>query len=1106
MNNHDPARIHPARHGRRRWLALLAGTSLIATVSAQNVSLYSFSSGTGTTLDPMSGASTLLGANQDDNASAVTNIGFSFNYEGTNYTQFSINSNGGLKLGGTPIGGSAINFNLTSNPLVLLPYSGDGTTANGSVTTVLTGTSPNQVRVVQWNAGMDYNVSSANILYQVWLHEGTNAIEFRYGPGAPTGTNSGGMQVAITGATATNYLNVLSNLTASSSSTTQFSTSTANGWPGNGTILTFSPPAPCTVPTPGNTVASVTSGCPGLITALSLSTSTAGSGVSYQWESSPDGSSWSPIGGAISATYTTGALNTTTWYQCQVTCATGPATVASTPVQITVSEPAMSYYTYAGTLVTENFNSWTNRCSTGDVPNGATSGYWRNYPSFGPGTWRAGNTTTGNSGWSDTGGGTGVATSTTVTSNPNALAVTQPAARFHSRQGSSVVGTLDFYVNMSAATGAEKLRFEYINAFGPGSLGVYISTNGGANFTQVGSTLTSTSSNWAVQEFTIGSTSATTVIRLQGTAGVSAGSGNDLGVDNFRIIPAITCVAPTAPTASVTGPGSVNIGWTCASCTGDFYVEYKNASFTPGTGATAGGGTVAGPFTSSPATLSGLPVGNYTAYVRRDCGGGNGFSENVGPVTFGIVNGDFCANAIDLSTASHADWTVVANTTGASNDYTSSACASQPGPDVVLFHDVAPGATLSLGLWSSSNRMSVAYGSVCPGTTNLACSSAGYFTVGGSVQDIDGFPTLIWTNNGCQTERIHVLADGTSTGGEVYIFNYAYTPAAGPFCPAVTGIAVNTVNTGTGAGLSWNATCSGNVIVEYGPAGFTPGTGASANGGTAVPVSGTSTTLSGLDLDTPYDVYVRQDCGGGTFSANGSATSFTLHNGDDCSRVLALIGESGSLTLNTTGANNDISVCGAGNTGGDLVLSYVVQPGYGIYFASAPSAPYSGQVRIAYGNACPGGTEVYCQAGAVDQFWLNETGDVQTVYLIQDGTDEGSTTVEWSYFPACALLDTDGDGINDCDDSCPELPGGVGDPCTIGGNPGTISEGCTCVAAACTGNQAVVVIRTDANGSQTTWQIQDAFAFTVASGGPYTGQDNTVISTNVCLPTTFGSC
>ena len=57
-----------------------------------------------------------------------------------------------------------------------------------------------------------------------------------------------------------------------------------------------------------------------------------------------------------------------------------------------------------------------------------------------------------------------------------------------------------------------------------------------------------------------------------------------------------------------------------------------------------------------------------------------------------------------------------------------------------------------------------------------------------------------------------------------------------------------------------------------------------------------------------------------------------------------------------------------------------------------------------------------------------------------------------------------------------------------------------------TGQSANVVIATDNNGNQTTWAITDAFGFTVATGGPYTGQNNQLITTTVCLPTTFGTC
>ncbi|MFT3883981.1 MAG: hypothetical protein QM724_00715 [Flavobacteriales bacterium] len=411
---------------------------------------------------------------------------------------------------------------------------------------------------------------------------------------------------------------------------------------------------------------------------------------------------------------------------------------ASTPVQITVSEPAMDYYTYTGAQINAAFGNWSNRCSTGDVPLGMTAGYWRNTPAYGPGSWRASNADKVAAGWTYPFGGDWYTTAGDGT--PNAVAVSEPTARFHAYDGNSVTGTLDFYVNMSAATGAEKLRFEFTNQYSDGILSVWISTNGGTSFTQLGTTTPAytTGSYWVTQEFTIGSTSATTVIRLKGTA--PSYNGNDIGVDNFRIIPAATCTAPTAPAASVTGPGTVDVGWTCASCTGNFYVEYGVESFTPGTGASAGGGTVAGPFTSNPATLSGLPTGSYTAYVRQNCGGG-GFSDNAGPVTFGIAAGDFCANAINMATLPLTNWSEIASTANALNNYSNSACFSgMTFADVVLYRDVEVGATISFVLQGTGAKTTVAYGGSCPGTTSLACGT-GYLSTGTYVQTIASIPS-----------------------------------------------------------------------------------------------------------------------------------------------------------------------------------------------------------------------------------------------------------------------------------------------------------------------------------------------------------------------------
>ena len=60
------------------------------------------------------------------------------------------------------------------------------------------------------------------------------------------------------------------------------------------------------------------------------------------------------------------------------------------------------------------------------------------------------------------------------------------SARFHSVEASiGQTGTLDLYVDMSAATGNTKLRFAQINGNGSDVLEVGVSTDGGNNFNTV---------------------------------------------------------------------------------------------------------------------------------------------------------------------------------------------------------------------------------------------------------------------------------------------------------------------------------------------------------------------------------------------------------------------------------------------------------------------------------------------------------------------------------------------------------------------------------------------------------------------------------------------
>lgn len=97
----------------------------------------------------------------------------------------------------------------------------------------------------------------------------------------------------------------------------------------NGTIV-----PPCSgTPTPGNTISSANPACSGVNFTLSLQNSTPGSGVIYQWQTSPDGANWTNAG-TSAPTFTT-SQTTSTYYRCQVTCSGNIGT--SNPLYLTLS-------------------------------------------------------------------------------------------------------------------------------------------------------------------------------------------------------------------------------------------------------------------------------------------------------------------------------------------------------------------------------------------------------------------------------------------------------------------------------------------------------------------------------------------------------------------------------------------------------------------------------------------------------------------------------------------------------------------------------------------------------------------------------------------------
>ncbi|MEP7169062.1 MAG: GEVED domain-containing protein, partial [Bacteroidota bacterium] len=123
---------------------------------------------------------------------------------------------------------------------------------------------------------------------------------------------------------------------------------------------------PCTTPAPGNTLASANPACSGVNFTLSLQNFTTGSGVTYKWQSSPDGTTWANVSGATSSTLIT-SQTVATYYQCLVTCSSGPNTTTSTQVYVTMAAVNACY------CINTNTTSTTYYINNFSTTNGITN-------------------------------------------------------------------------------------------------------------------------------------------------------------------------------------------------------------------------------------------------------------------------------------------------------------------------------------------------------------------------------------------------------------------------------------------------------------------------------------------------------------------------------------------------------------------------------------------------------------------------------------------------------------------------------------------------------------------------------------------------------------
>ena len=208
--------------------------SFFSSTAQAAVNTYSFSTSTGVSLATGS-FTNILGTFLDDDVSATTNIGFTFNYNAINYTQFSATSNGVFMFGGSAATDYNNVFSAFNGPY-LLPYWDDNyTDANGNVQYLLTGVAGSRRLVIEYNLSYLGNTGAADKRFQIWLFETSNIIQFVYGAG---NNFNGGFSLGI-------LSNGTTDLNSVSTATHTCSNVTANDnnlvWPGSGRSYLFNP-------------------------------------------------------------------------------------------------------------------------------------------------------------------------------------------------------------------------------------------------------------------------------------------------------------------------------------------------------------------------------------------------------------------------------------------------------------------------------------------------------------------------------------------------------------------------------------------------------------------------------------------------------------------------------------------------------------------------------------------------------------------------------------------------------------------------------------------------------------------------------------------------
>ncbi|MEM6719479.1 MAG: fibronectin type III domain-containing protein [Bacteroidota bacterium] len=592
-----------------------------------------------------------------------------------------------------------------------------------------------------------------------------------------------------------------------------------------------------------------------------------------------------------------------------------------------------------------------------------------------------------------------------------------------SGNASAIASAISPVIDLTTATDGAELSF-YMHAFGAdiGVLSVGVGTSPTGPFTNVyawtGQLQTAETDAWVPVGIDISAYLGQSIYIEFSYGATGNGFEGDMSIDFVRVEACGDfCIAPSSVTVSNVTGSSADIGWTAVNGETAWEIVVQPA----GTGEPTGAGTA---ITTNPYTASGLtPNTAYEVYVRADCGGG-AFSLWSGPINFNTLLPDpvgvTCATGNssfvfteDFETDPLVGWTGNSFdgndgnwdiTLGAANSGGTGPSASFSGGSHLEYEASGNSSTIASAITPEIDLSLATDGAELSFYLHAFGEDIGTLNVGVGTTATGPFTNVFTYSGELQTAETDAWAPvgvdlSAYLGQSIYIeFSYGATgngfegdmsidlvrvEACGNFCIAPSALAASNI-TGDSADISWTANTgetAWEIVVQA------PGTGEPTGAGT--PITTNPYTATGLTPNTPYEVYIRANCGGGDFSVWAGPFNFNtllpVPMGVTCATGTStfiftedfetdpLLGWTGNSYDGNDG-NWDITL-GAGNSGG-----------------TGPSASFSGGSHLEY-EASGNSSTIASAISPIIDLTTAVDGAELSFYLHAFGEDIGTLNV-----------------------------------------------------------------------------------------------------------------